>query len=460
MFTLNGINSGLDTQTLIDTLVQVQRLPKETQLQRQKNVDTFELSALGQLQGALNAFDTVVSDLSDGSSLVKRRATVSDMDVLGVTPSASSATGSYTFTVSALATNHQMATADFNSTDTFGTGTLKLSVGGEDLDLTLDSSNNTLEGIRDAINNAENNPGISAALINSGSQQRLLITADNTGVANTVTIDITGLTIGGGDQTITTGLSDLQTAADAEVTIGDPGNPNSIQVTHGDNTIEDLIDGVTLELKSVSATPVSVTVFEDESAASNAIRRFVAAYNDLVTTRNSVTSYSQEGGAAALHGDSQTRILSGILRSAVGDSYTVGSDTLSLAELGIITTQTGTLEIDESKFSAGVSTHFSKLESFFTGDNGLMSTLSETLDNYDSSTGLIKQRMDRLEDDLRDIDAETLELDAQMEKVRSYWVDQFLAMEEAMGQFNSSASYLTQALSSLNNINNNNNSNN
>lgn len=454
MFTLNGINSGLDTQALIDSLVQVQRSPQETRLQRQKDVDTFKLSALGQLQSALDAFDTAVSDLSDGSSLVKRRATVSDANVLSVEPSASSAIGNYTFTVSALATNHQMATAEFNSTDTFGTGTLKLSVGGKDLVLTLDSSNNTLAGIRDAIGNAENNPGISAALINSGSQQRLLISGDNTGVANTVTIDITGLTTGGSDQTITTGLSDLQTAADAKVIVGDPTNPNSIQVTHADNTIEDLIDGVTLELKSVSSTPVSVTISKDESAASNAIRRFVAAYNDLVTTRNSVTSYSQESGAAALHGDSQARILSSALRSAMGDSYTVGSERLSLAELGISTTKTGILEINESKFSTSVSTHFSKLESFFSADNDLMSTLSKTLNNYDSTTGLIKQRMDHLKDNLRNIDAETLKLDAQMDRVRSYWEAQFLAMENAMGQFNSSASYLTQALSSLNNTNN------
>lgn len=456
MFTLKGLNSGLDTKTLIDTLVQVQRLPKETQLRRQKNVDTFELSALGQLQGAINGFDTAVSDLSNGSSLIKRRATVSDRDVLKVTPSSSSATGNYTFTVSALATNHQMATAGFDSADTFGTGTLKLSVNGEDLDLNLDSSNNTLAGIRDAINNAENNPGISASLINSGSQQRLLITGDKTGVANTVTLDIAGLTIGGGDQTITTGLSDLQTAADAQVTIGDPANPNSIQVTHGDNTIEDLIDGVTLDLKSVSTTPVSVTIFQDESAASNAIRRFVSAYNELVATRNSVTSYSEASGAAALHGDSQTRILSGVMRSAVSGSYNVGSDTLSLAQIGISTSRTGELEIDESKFSDGVANNFSKLESFFASDGGLMSKLSETLDNYNDSSGLIKMRMDRLEGGLKDLDAQTLKLDAQMETVRNYWSAQFLAMEEVMGQFNSSGAYLTQALGSLNNNRNKN----
>ena len=459
MFTLNGINSGLDTRTLIDTLVQTQRAPKETQLQRQRNVDSFELSALGQLQGALNAFETVVSDLSDGTAMVKRKATVSDTDILAVTPSETASTGNYSFTVSALATNHQMATADFNSTDTFGTGTLRLTVGGENLDLTLDSNNNTLSGIRDAINSAENNPGISASLINTGSQQRLLITGDNTGVANTVTLDISGLTIGGSDQTITTGLSDLQTAADAEVTIGDPANPNSIQVTHGDNTIEDLIDGVTLELKAVSTSPVTVSIVENESAASNAIRRFVAAYNDLAVTRNSVTSYSEEAGAAALQGDSQVRILSGILRSAIGESYSAGSGTLSLAELGIITTKDGTLEINESTFTEAVGDNFSELESFFAGDNGLLATLTETLDKYDSSTGLIKQRMDRLEEDIRDIDADFLSLDDQMDQVRSYWEAQFLAMEETMGQVNSSLSYLTQALSSLNNSTNNNQNN-
>lgn len=455
MFTLSGINSGLDTQALIDSLVQVQRIPKESSLQRQKNVDTFELSALGYLQGALNSFDDVISDLSDGSALVKRRATVSDLDVLNVTPSSSSSTGNYTFTVSALATNHQMATANFDSADTFGTGMLKLSVGGEDLDLTLDSSNNTLTGIRDAINDAENNPGISASLINSGGQKRLLLTGDNTGVANTVTIDITGLTIGAGDQTITAGISDLQTAVDAEVTLGDPANPNSIHVTHGDNTIEDFIDGVTLDLKSVSATPVSVTVFQDESAASNSIRRFVAAYNELVTTRNSVTNFSEGAGAAALHGDSQTRILSNLMRNTVGASYAVGSENLSLSQMGIFTTSTGALEIDESKFKAGVTNHYSKLESFFSGDDGLMSTLSEKLKSYDSSSGLIKTRMDRLQDGLRDIDAETLKLDVQMEQVRSYWVAQFQAMEEVMGQFNNSASYLTQALKGLSNNNDN-----
>ncbi|WP_281648650.1 flagellar filament capping protein FliD [Parendozoicomonas sp. Alg238-R29] len=450
MLQLSGLVSGIDTQSLVNTIVQAERAPRQSSIQRQQQQDTVELSALGQLQSAINGFHSAIEKLGESEAFNGRRATFSNSEALDVALTNNAVTGSYSFTVQQLATNQQQATAGFAEGATFGAGNLVLTVNGESLTLTLDSANNTLADIRDAINSADNNPGASATIINNGNQQRLLINSTRTGADYGVVIDASDLTAGAGDLNLTTGLSELQEAANARIVIGDPANPNSIVIEHSDNSIEGVVDGVTLNLKEISTTPVSVDISLDKSSSEDAIQGFVSAYNELTRTVNSLTRFTEGQGSSALTGDATVRSLVSSVRNILSDSIEVNGQSLRLADFGIKTATDGTLETDSAKLSEAVQQNFSALQGFFASDNGLSGKMTTLLDRYDSSTGIVKERMDRLDENIKGLDRELEDLDLRIEQVRRYWESRFLSMERALSQFNSTSSFLTNNLNSLN----------
>ena len=190
------------------------------------------------------------------------------------------------------------------------------------------------------------------------------------------------------------------------------------------------------------------------SASENAVKGFVAAYNELMNTVNGLTQFSEEQGGAALTGDATVRSLVSSLRTTLSDGIDVDGKTLRLADFGIQTTTNGTLEIDNSELSEAVSDNFSSLQGFFggtsTGTVGLSGKLTNILDRYDASNGIVKERMDRLDSGLRDLQRELEDLDARMEQVQQYWQDRFIVMEQTLSQFNSTSSWLTNNLESLN----------
>jgi len=134
-----------------------------------------------------------------------------------------------------------------------------------------------LAGIRDAINRAGDNRGVSASIINDADGSRLVLSGRETGKANTIEVAVTNA---GGDlgQLARESLSVITAAADAEVRI------DGFTITNATNRIDKAIDGITLELKAV--TPDEETdalrVTEDRAAMLGRVRSFVERYNGLV----------------------------------------------------------------------------------------------------------------------------------------------------------------------------------
>lgn len=102
--------------------------------------------------------------------------------------------GTYTLQVTQLAQAQSLTTDGVASkTTALGTGTLTLQVGTADaVTITLDSTNNTLEGIRTAIN--ASGAGVTASIANDGSDTpyRLVLTSDSTGTESAMTVTYTG----------------------------------------------------------------------------------------------------------------------------------------------------------------------------------------------------------------------------------------------------------------------------
>ncbi|WP_263080859.1 flagellar filament capping protein FliD [Endozoicomonas sp. Mp262] len=448
MFSISGVNSGLDVNALVDAIVAAERAPVENRLQRAEQDYTVELSALGQLQGAINGFSTAVDNLNQSDTFDTRKTSVTDSSVFTATATSSAAFGSYRIRVDQLASNHSIATAAFSDTDTFGTGNLVLDLGSDSMTLALDSNNNTLSGIRDAINAASDNPGINATLLNDGGNTRLLLTSEKTGLANTITLDTAGLTLGGGDSDIGTGTVELNAAQDATVVVGE--GAGQLTITHSDNSIEDLIEGVTINLQSVNANFQTITIAEDINATKTKIESFVSAYNSLISDINALTLYQEGVDPGALIGDATVRSIQSQLRNAIGSTYSAGNISI-LSDFGITTSETdGTLSIDSATLNTTITDNYDNLSTFFTGSNAMAGTMAGILDTYDSSTGVIKTRMSSLETRIRDLEDDKADLDIRIANQRYYWEQQFLAMETLVGQYNSAGQYLSSILTNNN----------
>jgi flagellar hook-associated protein 2 len=445
MFTAGGINSGLDVNAMVSSLVQAERAPKESQITRSRNAYNVQLTALGSIQSAIDAFQSAVTKLNKPESFQVRTANVSDSDAMTVTAGSSSVKGSYKLQVNSLASSHSIATDSFQDSDTFGTGNLKVNVGAEDFTITLDSSNNTLTGIRDAINSASDNAGVQATIINDGTGKRLLLTSSKSGADYTVSLD-SSLAIGAGDKT--TNFTELSPARDAEIVLGE--GAGQITIKSSDNQFENLIDGVTIDVKKVTSGAVTLDITENTSASEESIKEFVDAYNALINKVNELSLYKPGQDAAALVGDATARSLQSQLRRIISDNPGTGNMKM-LADMGIKTQSDGTLAITDSKLTDAVKNNFSELSGFFTGDSGMAGKLDSMLNAYDKSDGIFKDRIDTLNKNLKTLETETLALNARMETFEQYLRGRFLAMDQLVGQLNATSQYLTNNLSAVNN---------
>ena len=163
LLTSLGVGSGLDVATLVDKLVAAKKAPQQNQISNQAATANTQLSALGQVGAALSALQSAMATLTDGSAFASRTGDQQRHHVLGAGSDGTAVSGSYNIVVSKLASALRLLPA--RSPDPvrrWAPATLTLAVGGKSMNLTLDSTNNSLAAVRDAINKASDNPGVSA----------------------------------------------------------------------------------------------------------------------------------------------------------------------------------------------------------------------------------------------------------------------------------------------------------
>ena len=198
---IDGIISGLDTTSIINSI------PKYDQgridlLKQEQAEKTNKLATWQSINGLLLGVKTSATTLHSNATWQSRTVVSSNEDILTATGSGSATPGAYPLTISALAQNHQIASQGFDDVNqtSIGTGTLNIRMGsGSTTTVTIDASHDTLQGLADAVNNAD--AGVTASIINDGSASnpyRLILQANDTGLTNTIhlTNNLTG-----GDQT-------------------------------------------------------------------------------------------------------------------------------------------------------------------------------------------------------------------------------------------------------------------
>ena len=402
--------SVINVPALVSQLMATEQYPI-TALQNVTTAYQAKLTAFGQVQSAVSTFQGALQSLTSASSFQAVTATASDPTVLSATALTSAAPGSYSLTIGNLAQAQNLVATgqaslsmaigsgapttlsfDFGTiTGTatggiYGAGTTFTSAGGGIKTVTINSSNNSLQGIRDAINAA--NIGVSASIINDGSSTpyRLVLTSANTGAANSMKISASGnasvSSLLSYDPTSTTGqnLNQSLAALNANLTV------NGLPVSKPSNIVSDIIPGVTVNLSKQSATPVTLTVAPDVATVTKNVNSFVTAYNALSTTLAKMTAYDPSTQTAAiLQGNLAVLNMKSDLNGILNTPATGAGTLNSLAQIGINSQPDGTLAVNGGLLATALKNNFSNVAGLFAATGSASDSLV-TYNTYTNST--------------------------------------------------------------------------
>jgi flagellar hook-associated protein 2 len=461
--TSGGIGSGLDVAGLVSKLIDAERTPALTRLAGKEATLQAQLSGYGLLRGALDKLKSALDGLNAPTLLSAFKAAVSDDTRFSASASASdgAAPGTYAVEVSSLAKAQKLSSGVFCcAAAVVGTGTLTLALAGKSADITIDTSNNTLGGIRDAINaarDADGQPlGVSATLVTSTGAVEpagtyLVLSSAKTGAANTIS-----LTQAGGDGGLAAlqyetgglanGLTEKEPPADAVVKV------DGFTYAAPGNTITGALSGVTLNLKAVTTAPATLTVSADTGSVRAKVQALVDAYNGMHRVIKEQAGYNataRRGGV--LIGEPALRNLEGQLRRQMGAPVPgAGGAPSGATDLGLSFDADGNMTLDAARFDAALASDRSALAGLLQGDEGLVGRLSAVVDGYlAGSGGVIKARTDGLDRRLRDISEQRDALSTRLVALEARYLTQFNALDGLLAQIQSTGSFLTQQLATL-----------
>jgi len=471
-----GVGSNLDLSTLLTQLQTAESVPL-TALETKAKSYTSKLSAYGQIQSALEALQSAAKKLSDPAMFQTVTGTPSVSGILSASSTDPSSAGNYNITVSQLAQSQSIiAKGQATSSTAIGSGKVTFDFGtisGGTLDaatgaysgatytsdstrvaksITIDSSNNTLTGIRDAINAGD--LGVSASIVNdgSGTPYRLVLTSDETGEASSMRITVDGdaalQNLLGNDPSGTQNLKQTLAAQNAKLDV------NGIAITSASNTVEEAIQGTTLTLVQAGTTGLSMKA--NTTSVKTAINDFVKAYNSLQATAKSLTAYDADTkSGAALVGDSTLRNLQNRIRGALTAPQAGGTNEMKvLTEIGVGLQKDGTLAVDSTKLDKALENNLEGVSKLFASGTGSTSGYGKQLDalveSLTKSGGSLRVAEDGVTATIKELDeqydAMKTRVDAKVEIYRA----QFTQLDVLISSMNSTMSYLTAQFEAMN----------
>lgn len=442
-----GIGSGIDIESIVNQLVAVERRPIQFLQTRQTEID-IQISALGAVRDVVSNFQTSISDLQLSSGFRSFAVTSSDDEVITASVGEGSVPIATDIEVLTLAQKNKLASSAFTNGDSVvGNGQLDISVGVATFSISINDNNNTLIGIRDAINDNADNTGVSASIITADDGSHLVLTSEESGTANTLSVTVTGDS--DGNDTDAAGLSNLvfvaggtqnlqeiDVAQDATLTV------DGFDVTRSSNDISDVIEGVTLSLKDIGSAVLSVS--EDRSVGKQAIEAVVTAYNDLIISLDTQRESTLQGESLLL--GIETRV-----RQVFTNRLNVtGSNLQYLFNVGLTFDRDGVLSLDGEKYDAAIEDDFNGVVQLFSNpDNGFAQAIDSILSSYVETGGLIQARTDGLSDSRSQIDDNIERIEDRIVLTEQRLRRQYGALDSLVGQLNATSNFLTQQLANL-----------
>lgn len=456
---ISGIASGLDTETLIEQLMAIERRPLVL-MQQRKNTLQQQRDAWRDINTRLNNLRDRMADLSRVSLFEQRAVSSSESDVATAAANRDAAEGTYRIRVIQLAQAHRVAGARIEDADGNAlpkqplgyTGTARLRVGddGKWVDIAI-TGEDSLESIAAKINEAE--VPASARVIDG----RLVIEADETGSKKTLQFESVDVKNGAGvdvDLWKTLGILDeagnvartLQAAQDAVFEV------EGLEITRSSNEIKDLIEGVTLRLAGEGETVLEIR--RDEDAVLDAVKRFVEQYN---STMGFMRERMGEGGL--LQGDSLLTRIQFQLRSDT--MAAVGGPDMKynqLAAIGISIDRDGHMSLDETRLREALAESPADVARLFTastsdGDefDGVAARLEDRFQQWlASGDGLLAARQKMFGDRMRAIEDSMERFEMRLEIRERNLRRQFIALEEALASLQTQSMWLAGQVQQLN----------
>ncbi len=470
--TSSGINGGLDVQSIVDNLMAVEELPIQ-RLQTQTQTYQSRITAYQTLNTKLLALKTsaenimfhqesvplsvpdLFADRLSTSLFALRKVTSSNESVVTATADKGAAVGNYTVQVTRLATFNSYASNNFvsDTAATTQTGSITIQKGTDaPVSIAITSGNNTLQGIKSALNAAD--AGVTASIVNdgSGTPYRLVVTADKSGAASNFTITATWDAGSSGSEVT---FAQTTQGQDAALQV------NGVDIASSSNTVTNAIEGVTLSLKSESGTAMISTETDLDSIVGG-LKDFVAKYNDLVSFITAQATYdTKTKTAGVLSGDFTLRDAQTRLSSALSRSISSGNSSLQvLSQIGLKLLGDGTLSLDETKFRGMLTSKFSETAHLLLADGldyqgstvSMVPMLQQQLKNLtDSVDGPIFKAEDANQKSIDRINKQIDEIKLRLEARRAMYVAQYTKANEALSQLAVLQTSLANQLSVLQN---------
>ena len=476
MVAVTGTGSGLDIDGLVASLVAAEQVPAEARLNAREADITSLSTSFSSAKSAVSDFESAANKLALASTFSQFTTSSSDTTKATISATSSASLGSYQLAVTNLASAQTLASGTFSATsDTLGTGTLTIAIGTpsysgstyssfsqtSSVDITIDSSNNTLAGVRDVINKA--GAGVNASILKNGDNYQLLLVSEETGLSKSMSISVSGDSVGG--DTDNDGLSQLafnssgsqltQYAAGANANF----SINGLAVSSASNTVTDIIDGVTLNLLSATSSAITIDVKTDTDTIVADVQAFVDKYNAYATLFKDLTKYdATTGTAGVLQGDSTARSVMSQIRSELGKSVTgLSGSYTSLADVGISIDKSGVMTFTQSTFKTAFAAAPSEVTGVFasttvsgTAVEGVAEKLETLMEGFlVSTTGIFDSRISSLNTQLTDITDDRADLARRMQSLEDRYFAQLNAMDSLLAEIETTGDFLTQQFEAM-----------
>jgi flagellar hook-associated protein 2 len=435
MLTAAGVGSGLDIEGIISQLMALERRPLNV-LEDRKDEYGTELSAVGRLKSALATFQSAMVDLKSTDAFQVYAASSDDEEVFTAIASSRASVGTFDIEIVNLAEADKQGSKSIADVDTTPLGETgdQISIAIGSGSFTIDAGGLTLAEIRDAINDAMDNVGVSAGIISEdASNNYLVLTSNETGTANAITLSVTG------QLENALNMTSVQTAEDAEVRVD-----SKYTVVRSSNTITDAIDGLTLQLKKESNDAVGLRIERDVASVTESVQSFSDAFNELRATINGLRS-------GELQADSTLRTIeSGMLNilnvppPGLAGRYTV------LSQVGLTIQKDGTMALNSAKLEEALNSDFSSLAQVFANEEeGYVLRLESLVTGFLNADGILDNRIDGINNRISRADDQIANMEYRLGRIEERFRERFSALDALVGQLTATNNFLVQQLAGL-----------
>ena len=437
-----GINTGLPAN-IVEQMMEVEKLPIKT-LEATKGKSEARMKLVTELETKVTDIRKGLSELANVRGFTDVKLNSGDPTIVNGTVDPNNyVAGNWNVEVMSLAEKASAVTNGFPDKDKtqVGTGYMRFKTAAGEKDVYIKGDSNTLEGVSKAINQAH--VGIRASVINDRKTPdapfKLILSSDGTGTDKDVEYPRVYMLDGDQDLFFEGG----KPAKNGVVKV------DGVEFEVSDNSLKDVLPGVTLDLKSASpGKSVSIGVKEDMEAVSGKVKTFVDGMNGVLTfiqTQNKLDKSTDT--SKTLGGDGLIRSVEQRMRSIVQNpQYGVKGKITLLSQVGISFNRNGLLDFDQKKFNAVLNADAPSVQQFLVGDGfstGLISSVKREINTLlNPAFGPVATRSKSLKQKIDQIDERIETKTRQLEKKEQTLKDKFSRLEENMSRLKSQGSQL------------------